>query len=184
MDGLKSTLLRRGGGTRAGRGARTYVWRLEDRTPGAARRAVRDALDGWGVAADDAETAELLMSEVVTNAVRHVRDELRAGEAVKVRVRVMDGLLRVDVTDPEPGLPRVVAASDTDEGHRGMAIVAASADRWGWHPGPGGGKTVWWVQVLEGRGSAVPGRTPSAAARNEQRVAGGKTQRNASSEQG
>lgn len=167
MDGLRSALLRRGGVTRASRVARTYVWKLEERSPGAARRAVRDVLGGWGVAETDIDVAVLLTSEVVTNAVRHVRDDLRADGVVKVRVRVMDGLLRVDVTDPEPGLPRLVAASDTDEGHRGMAIVAASADRWGWHPGPGGGKTVWWVQVLEGRGSAAPGRGEPANARNE-----------------
>ncbi|MGI5207300.1 ATP-binding protein [Spirillospora sp. CA-108201] len=167
MDGLRSALLRRGGVTRASRVARTYVWKLEERAPGAARRAVRDALGGWGVSETDIDVAVLLTSEVVTNAVRHARDDLRAGGVVKVRVRVMDGLLRVDVTDPGPGLPRLVAASDTDEGHRGMAIVAASADRWGWHPGPGGGKTVWWVQVLEGRGSAAPARGEAAKTRNE-----------------
>ncbi|NDU71296.1 ATP-binding protein [Actinomadura sp. DSM 109109] len=150
MDGRIGTLLRRGG-TRASQAARTYVWGLEERAPGAARRAVRDALSGWGVAEGDVEVAVLLASEVVTNAVRHVRDELRTGGVVRLRVRVMDGLLRVDVTDPEAGVPRLVVAADTDEGYRGMAIVAASADRWGWYPGPGGGKTVWWTQVLEVR---------------------------------
>ncbi|WP_179278649.1 ATP-binding protein [Actinomadura mexicana] len=159
--------LRRGGVTRASRAARTYVWTLEERAPRAARRAVRDVLDGWGVAEGDVEVAVLLTSEIVTNAVRHVREELRGDGVVKVRVRVMDGLLRVDVTDPEPGLPRLVAASDTDEGHRGMAIVAASADRWGWHPGPGGGKTVWWAQVLEGRGPVAPAGGKAAKARND-----------------
>jgi anti-sigma regulatory factor (Ser/Thr protein kinase) len=148
MDGRMGTPLRRGGITRASQGARTFVWGLEKRAPGAARRAVREVLLGWGVLEDDVDTAVLLTSEVVTNAVRHVRDELQGG-VVNVRIRVMDGLLRVDVTDPEPGLPRVVAASDTDEGHRGMAIVAGSADRWGWHPAAGGGKTVWWTQVLD-----------------------------------
>ncbi|MEU5996093.1 ATP-binding protein [Spirillospora sp. NPDC047418] len=125
------------------------MWALDERAPGAARRAVRGVLGGWGVAEDDIDTAVLLASEVVTNAVRHVRDELRVGGVVNVRVRIMDGRLRVDVTDPEPGVPRVVAASETDEGHRGMAVVAACADKWGWHPAKGGGKTVWWVQVLE-----------------------------------
>jgi anti-sigma regulatory factor (Ser/Thr protein kinase) len=106
-------------------------------------------LRGWGVAEDDIDTAVLLTSEVVTNAFRHVQDELRVGGVVKVRVRIMDGRLRVDVTDPEPGVPRVVAASETDEEHRGMALVAACADKWGWLPGKDGGKTVWWAQVLE-----------------------------------
>ncbi|MEU8803015.1 ATP-binding protein [Spirillospora sp. NPDC048819] len=149
MDEHRNTTLRRGGITRARQGARTYVWRLDERAPGDARRAVREALAGWGVKEADIDVAMLLTSEVVTNAVRHVRAELRAGGVVWVRVRVMDGRLRVDVTDPEPGFPRLVAASDTDEGHRGMAVVAGCADRWGWHPGAGGGKTVWWTQVLE-----------------------------------
>lgn len=141
------TLQRRGGITRASQGARRFQWALEERTPGAARRAVRDTLVAWGVAEADIDVAVLLTSEVVTNAVRHVR----AGGVVWVRVRVMDGRLRVDVTDPEPGFPRLVAASDADEGHRGMAVVAGCADRWGWHPRADGGKTVWWTQVLEVR---------------------------------
>lgn len=149
MGDRRRTLLRRGGITRASQAARTYVWGLDERAPGAARRAVRDVLGGWGVTEDDIDTAVLLTSEVVTNAVRHVRDESRVGGVVKVRVRIMDGLLRVDVTDPEPGVPRVVAASETDEGHRGMAVVAACADKWGWLPAKDGGKTVWWAQVLE-----------------------------------
>ncbi|MFA1551057.1 ATP-binding protein [Actinomadura chokoriensis] len=151
MDGRLRVPLRRGGITRASQAARTYAWPLEMRTPGAARRAVRGALTGWGVAEADIDVAELLTSEVVTNSVRHVREELRVGGVVKVRVRVMDGRLRVDVTDPEPGFPQLMAASDTDEGHRGMAVVAGCADRWGWHPAAGG-KTVWWTQVLEVRG--------------------------------
>ncbi|MFA1538545.1 ATP-binding protein [Actinomadura monticuli] len=149
MADRRRTLLRRGGITRASQAARTYAWGLDERAPGAARRAVRDVLVRWGLAEDDIDTAVLLTSEVVTNAVRHVRDELRVGRVVKVRVGIMDGRLRVDVTDPAPGVPRVVDAAETDEGHRGMAVVAACADRWGWLPAKDGGKTVWWVQVLE-----------------------------------
>lgn len=156
MYGRLGAALRRGGITRASQGSRTYVWPLGERAPGAARRAVRAALAGWGVAECDIDVAELLTSEVVTNAVRHGR----VSGVVKVRVRVMDGRLRVDVTDPEPGLPRVMAASDTDEGHRGMAIVAVCADAWGWYP-VAGGKSVWWTQVLDvgsGRGCATKSR--------------------------
>ncbi|MGH3241128.1 MAG: ATP-binding protein [Spirillospora sp.] len=151
MAALRGTLSWRGGITRASQGARTFEWRLEERAAGDARRAVREALTAWGVMGGDIDVAVLLTSEVVTNAIRHVRAELRAGGVVWVRVCVMDGRLRVDVTDPEPGFPRLVAARDTDEGHRGMAVVAGCADRWGWHPAPDGGKTVWWTQVLEVR---------------------------------
>ncbi|RFS81827.1 ATP-binding protein [Actinomadura spongiicola] len=137
-----------GGITRASRGARTFGWRLDERSVGAARRVVRETLTAWGLVEGDIYTAVLLTSEVVTNAVRHARAELLDG-VVWVRVCVTDGRLRVDVTDPEPGFPRHLVAADTDEGHRGMAVVAGYADRWGWHPAPDGGKTVWWMQVLE-----------------------------------
>ncbi|RKS76861.1 anti-sigma regulatory factor (Ser/Thr protein kinase) [Actinomadura pelletieri DSM 43383] len=150
MDMRTVIMPKLGGIARASRRARTFEWRLEERSAGAARRAVRETLTAWGVVEGDIYTAVLLTSEVVTNAVRHVRAELQGG-LVWVRVCVTDGLLRVNVTDPEPGLPRHLVAVDTDEGHRGMAVVAGYADRWGWHPAPEGGKTVWWTQVLEGR---------------------------------
>ncbi|WP_395950544.1 ATP-binding protein [Actinomadura sp. 3N508] len=170
MEDRMGTLTRLGGITRATRGARTFEWRLEEQSAGAARRAVRQTLTAWGVTEGDIDVAVLLTSEVVTNAIRHVRAELRAG-VVWVRVCVTEGRLRVDVTDPEPGCPQLVAALDTDEGHRGMAVVASCADRWGWHPGPGGGKTVWWTQVLEVRVPFVEvpllRRVLSRSARNE-----------------
>ncbi|QXJ26467.1 ATP-binding protein [Actinomadura graeca] len=133
------------------------MWPLDERTPRAARRAVAGLLDRWGVAEADADDVVLLVSEVVTNAVRHVRRELRDGGVVRVRVRVTGGRLRVDVTDPEPGCPRLGAAGENDEGHRGLIVVAACAGRWGWRPGPGGGKTVWWTQDVT-RGGRRAGR--------------------------
>ncbi|GAA4231566.1 hypothetical protein GCM10022254_29080 [Actinomadura meridiana] len=129
--------------------ARTFEWPLEVQTARAAREAVRKTLTTWGVQEGDIYFAVLLASEVVTNAIQHVRPKLRRGGTMWLRVCLMDGRLRVDVTDPEPGFPVHIAASDTDENHRGMAVVAGCSDRWGWRPGPNGGKTVWWTQILE-----------------------------------
>lgn len=101
-------------------------------------------------AADPAEAAELLLSELVTNAVRHSRAP--HGRDIGVRLARYDGVLRVEVADAGPAVkltPQVVA--DWDERGRGLAIVAALAERWGCCPRRHGiGKAVWaeirWMQ--------------------------------------
>jgi anti-sigma regulatory factor (Ser/Thr protein kinase) len=70
--------------------------------------------------------ARLLVSELVANAVEHVRED---GE-IEVRVALADGVLRVEVLDPGPGFeyrPRV------DGGERGWGLHFADllASRWG-----------------------------------------------------
>lgn len=100
--------------------------------------------------ADPAEAAELLLSELVTNAVRHSRAP--HGRDIGVRLARYDGVLRVEVADAGPAVkltPQVVA--DWDERGRGLAIVAALAERWGCCPRRHGiGKAVWaeirWMQ--------------------------------------
>ncbi|MFC5953328.1 ATP-binding protein [Streptomyces pratens] len=89
------------------------------------------------------DTAELLAAELVSNAVRHTK-----GPAA-LRVRWSAGVLRIGAWDadpapPEPPVPleRVV---DLEEG-RGLALVKAYADLWGWQPlarEGNRGKVVW-----------------------------------------
>ncbi|WAX78576.1 ATP-binding protein [Streptomyces sp. KMM 9044] len=86
------------------------------------------------------DTAELLATELVSNAVRHTK-----GPAA-LRVRWSAGVLRIGAwdTDPEPpGEPALFA--EAEEG-RGLALVRACADLWGWQPLAGDGnrgKYVW-----------------------------------------
>ncbi|MFI8302669.1 ATP-binding protein [Streptomyces sp. NPDC085927] len=89
------------------------------------------------------DTAELLATELVSNAVRHTK-----GPAA-LRVRWSAGVLRIGAwdADPEPpeppGMPDSLA--EAEEG-RGLALVRACADLWGWQPlaGEGSrGKYVW-----------------------------------------
>jgi anti-sigma regulatory factor (Ser/Thr protein kinase) len=109
--------------------------------PGAARRFVRRVLE-----ATDAEvaldTAELLTSELVTNAVVHV------GSSSELVITTMDGGVRVEVTDHDGRLPAIeTAGADATHG-RGLAIVDALADAWGVDGRADNGKTVWFELSL------------------------------------
>ncbi|AXE27757.1 ATP-binding protein [Streptomyces globosus] len=113
------------------------------RTPGWARAFFRAQARAWGVARPTAEAAELALSELVTNAVRHAR----APRGRKIGVRaVWDGAcLRIEVADAGDRVDLEPAPPGPDgERGRGLAVVAAVADRWGHGPRPHGiGKTVW-----------------------------------------
>ncbi|MEU0118784.1 ATP-binding protein [Streptomyces bobili] len=77
------------------------------------------------------DTAELIASELVSNAVLHTK-----GPAA-LRVSWSDGVLRIGAWDANPELPdppRDLAESTGAESGRGTALVRACADVWGWHP--------------------------------------------------
>ncbi|MFD7016016.1 ATP-binding protein [Streptomyces sp. NPDC059161] len=115
--------------------------------PGAvrtARYAVRDALHGWALDAVAVDVAVLLVSELVTNALRH------ASGPIGVRLdRLDDDTLLVEVSDPLPDAPVERVAAIDDEGGRGIQLVACSAQRWGTRRGRTG-KTVWFELALPG----------------------------------
>ncbi|MEU0642192.1 ATP-binding protein [Streptomyces umbrinus] len=90
------------------------------------------------------DVAELLATELISNAVRHTK-----GPAA-LRLRWRDGVLRIGAWDanPEPPDPAPLldqASTDSETG-RGLTLVQACADVWGWHPlarGTDRGKYVW-----------------------------------------
>ncbi|MER6538116.1 ATP-binding SpoIIE family protein phosphatase [Streptomyces sp900105755] len=112
-------------------------WTLEPEVgaPGRARRLTRQALAGWGLE-DLSDTAELLVSEIVTNAVRH------ASRPISLRLLRTD-VLRCEVGDDVPQLPRLRQAKATDEHGRGLYLVHRLARRWG-TTRLGTGKIVWF----------------------------------------
>ncbi|MCT9105771.1 MULTISPECIES: ATP-binding SpoIIE family protein phosphatase [Streptomyces] len=112
-------------------------WHLEpeDAAPGRARRLARRALSRWGME-DMSDSVELLVSEVVTNAVRY------ASRPVTLRLLRTD-VLRCEVGDDVPQLPRLRQARATDEGGRGLYLVNKLARRWG-ATRLSTGKVVWF----------------------------------------
>ena len=96
---------------------------------------MREVLTQWDLC-DLVPTAELLVSELVCNALRHASGPLRLTlERVSyVRCLVSDG-------SSEP--PRPTDAGPEDEHGRGLTLVGALAARWGFEHGPVG-KTVWF----------------------------------------
>lgn len=120
-------------------------WRLdpEPREVARARRLVRAQLLDWGLP-QAVDTAQLLVSEVVTNAVRHA-----GSTSVGLRVILADALL-FEVTDDEPALPVMLGADPHDEAGRGLRVVSRLAREWG-ATASGHRKTVWFEQTVATR---------------------------------
>jgi anti-sigma regulatory factor (Ser/Thr protein kinase) len=105
------------------------------RSPRIARRMVRGLLEKWELA-ESAETAALLASELVTNAVRY------ASRPISVRLTLTDALL-CEVRDDDHRLPVLGNPCPTQESGRGILLVSRIARRWGVSRIPAG-KVVWF----------------------------------------
>lgn len=94
--------------------------------------AARKSLAGYEgrMVAERLETLRLLVSELVTNSIRHAR--LQTGEKVHLRVATGEGVIRVEVRNPgswfKPSKP--VPRKDLSSGW-GLYLVDSLADRWG-----------------------------------------------------
>lgn len=109
------------------------------RTPGAARQFVSSQLpdllgplDELDLAAD----AELVVSELVTNAVQ------AGAETVDVGLRLHHGELEIEVADDGPGWPLLVRPGEQEAHGRGLVLVDALAHRWRTERIESGGKRV------------------------------------------
>ena len=100
-----------------------------------ARSAIRDVLSRWGLGGL-VPTTELLVSELVSNALRHA-----VGPLVLTLERVSD--VRCLVSDGSSAPPRPTDAGLEAEHGRGLALVGMLAARWGWEHRPAG-KSVWF----------------------------------------
>ncbi|MGW4564431.1 SpoIIE family protein phosphatase [Streptomyces sp. NPDC004561] len=113
-------------------------------------RAVHEARDNaarrlaaWGLE-DVAYTTELIVSELVTNALKH------ACGPIGLRL-IHERALICEVSDASNTSPHLRRAHSTDEGGRGLFLVAQVAQRWGTRYTPTG-KTIWTEQQLPGGG--------------------------------
>lgn len=102
-----------------------------------ARRFVERTLGGWRCH-DEVDVARLLVSELVSNAVRH------AGTPVRLTLSRDRGGIRVEVADGSHGAPRPRLAGGDAEAGRGLFLVDQLAGDWGVRQ-ERRGKTVWFL---------------------------------------
>ncbi len=121
-------------------------WQLprEARSVGRARELARAKLPAWGLEGL-LDTTELLVSELVTNALRYGEGEIR------LRL-LLDRTLVCEVWDANLVQPRRRRARDTDEGGRGLQLVGLLSAGWGTRR-THRGKTVWFELPLPGAAS-------------------------------
>ncbi|MFG2292849.1 SpoIIE family protein phosphatase [Streptomyces sp. NPDC048603] len=105
------------------------------------RNACAGRLAEWGLE-DIAFTTELILSELITNAIRY------GAEPIRVRL-LHDRSLICEVSDGSSTSPHMRRAEDTDEGGRGLFLVSQYAKRWGTRYIPRG-KIIWSEQALQG----------------------------------
>jgi serine phosphatase RsbU (regulator of sigma subunit)/anti-sigma regulatory factor (Ser/Thr protein kinase) len=114
-----------------------YVsWKLPAELTSAhrARTLIRRPLKRWGLG-ELIPSAELLVSELVTNAVRYAQGQ------IGLRL-VLEGGLVIEVNDDSAALPRLRHPDDQDERGRGLQVVSQIAQRWGARRAVSG-KVVW-----------------------------------------
>ncbi|WP_316739524.1 SpoIIE family protein phosphatase [Streptomyces sp. MK7] len=111
----------------------------------------REKLQQWGLE-EVAFTTELILSELVTNAIRYA--------APPIEVRLLYGRsLTCEISDASSTSPRLRRAATTDEGGRGLFLVAQFAQCWGTRYTPRG-KIIWTEQVLDDGTSSALASTP------------------------
>ncbi len=112
----------------------------------AARKFTRNTLKEWGLAslADDAEA---IVGEFVANAVSHAARCARSGSGQPLGLRLLrrTGEVMCAVLDPSDAAPVLRMPDRTDEEGRGLQMVDALSDVWGWSPVTGRGKAVWAI---------------------------------------
>jgi anti-sigma regulatory factor (Ser/Thr protein kinase) len=118
----------------------------------AARRLTRNTLRDWGLAflAEDAET---IVGEFVANALTHATAALsdiplsrkQAAESLGLRLFRRTGEVICAVLDPSDSAPVLKTPGSIEESGRGLLMVDALSDVWGWSPVAGRGKAVWAI---------------------------------------
>ncbi|MFD5555825.1 ATP-binding protein [Streptomyces sp. NPDC127068] len=130
-------------------------------SPAQARRLTRARLSGWSVCEDTCDAADLVVSELVTNAIVHTASTLIVCElhddTEKVRIAVSD-------EGCAPGEPRPSSQRPEEEHGRGLLLVAAVSSAWGaQETGPG---LLVWAELPRAAepvsGKTVPGARAEA----------------------
>jgi anti-sigma regulatory factor (Ser/Thr protein kinase) len=115
-----------------------------------ARRVALSALAAWGLSDWD-DTVSLLVTELVSNGVRH------AGTALELVLSFDGGCLRIAVSDGDPRPPLVRDRGQLSVGGWGLALVDSLSTEWGTDIDDHRGKTVWFqIDTTDDDGAARP----------------------------
>jgi anti-sigma regulatory factor (Ser/Thr protein kinase) len=109
-----------------------------------ARNATRSYLAQGDRGFTEIDSAVLVVSELVSNAVKHTAEP----DEIVLTMDVRHGRLHVEVVDSDPRPPEAAprrpgTRACPAESGRGLLIVDRLSDRWGWEPVGGNGKRVW-----------------------------------------
>jgi anti-sigma regulatory factor (Ser/Thr protein kinase) len=118
-----------------------------------ARRHTEAVMRAWRLPASDIQTAQLLVSELVTNSVKHTRGptvgttygQLAEVKAISLILRYHDDRLIIEVYDSDPTPPILTEAAPDSESGYGLVLVRALSKEWSYYLPPSGGKTVYCV---------------------------------------
>jgi anti-sigma regulatory factor (Ser/Thr protein kinase) len=123
--------------------------------PRLARTFAADSLEAWAIRTEDVEAVQLVVSELVTNALLHAPES----PTITLDLFMSGSAIRVMVSDQSPRQPvrRHHATPWSAENGRGVALIDTLADRWGTEPYPPGGKTVWCELRAEPRREPLMG---------------------------
>lgn len=137
---------------RPGVGGWTCFPKLALRTPRLDARSVRTARDftiatmsRWG-AAERCDDIAMVVSELLTNALRHALPDVgQAQRPGTVRLGLVQPgrCVLCAVADPSPKIPAPTQSDVLGEGGRGLQVISALADDWGYTPPSRAGKVVW-----------------------------------------
>jgi anti-sigma regulatory factor (Ser/Thr protein kinase) len=119
-----------------------------------ARRQTRTALGAWRIWTETIETAELLVSELVSNAVKFAGTidasdyaGHRNAQRISFVLRQKADQLIIEVSDPDPRPPVMAEVDGEAEGGRGLMLVQALSKEWDYYLLRTGGKVVYCVLV-------------------------------------
>ena len=112
-----------------------------------ARLHARQVLWEWGIG-NLGDSTELLVTELITNAVSASREMTRVS-AVQLWLLSDSARILILVWDASPQHPVLMGVTDEAEHGRGLMLVEAVSEQWGWYsPEDGDGKFVWAIARL------------------------------------
>ena len=125
-------------------GRRETTFPPEPGSAALARVVVEETLRAEGVPPGVIADALLVLSEMVSNAIRHARTDFT------VCAEVGEATVRLEVLDHDTRPPALMGLDEESTSGRGLHMVAAVAADWGWNTADGGGESgkVVWAEVL------------------------------------